>query len=73
MVGGWLVAVLNGNLHVVEADVGEDAERLRRQPHRRSNQVAIEAGLAGGFDDLRQIAPSRRFTTRKMHLQYAER
>ena len=46
VIGGCLLAVLDRDLHVIEAGVGERGERLRRQADRRGDQIGVEAGLA---------------------------
>ena len=72
VVGGGFLAVLDRDLHVVEPAVGEHAQGLRRQADRRGDEIAVEAGVARGRDDLGQIAPRRRLAARQMHLQHAE-
>ncbi len=57
---------------MVETGVGERGQGLRRQADRRGDQVAVEAGLARGLDDIGKIAPRRRLAAGQMHLQYAQ-
>ena len=73
VIGGCLVAVLDRDLDVVEACVGERGECLRRQSDARRDQVAVEGRITCRLDDFGQVAPRRGLTSGQMDLQDAER
>ena len=72
MIGGFLLAVLDRDLHVIETGIGQRIQDLRRQTDRRGDQITVETGLARALDDIGEVAPRRRLAAREMHLQHAE-
>src|SRR6202044_507028 len=66
-------AVLDRNLHVIEAGIGELVQRIRGNADRRGDQIGVKAGVMGRSRDLDQIAARARLATGEMHLQHAER
>jgi hypothetical protein len=72
MVGKFFLAVLNGNLHVIKAGIGECPHCLRREANGRGDEITVETGLSCRRHDVLQVAPRRWLAAGKMHLQYAE-
>ena len=72
-VGRCFDAVLDRNLHVVEAGVGERIERLLGEADGGRDEIGVEAGRARRRGDLDEVAPRRRLAAGEMHLQHAER
>ncbi len=56
VIGARFFAVLDGDLHMIEADVGELAQRRRRDADGRCDQIGVKAGIMGGGGDLDQVA-----------------
>jgi hypothetical protein len=69
VVGGCSVAVLDGDLHVVEPDLGERAKGLGRDPDRGGDEIGIETGGMGAGGDVHEVAPRAWLAARQMHLQ----
>ena len=57
---------------MVEAGIGERAERLRGDADAGGDEIGVEAGVARRRDDVDEIAPRRRLAAGQMHLQHAE-
>jgi hypothetical protein len=52
VVGGWSIAVLDGDLHVVEPGLGKRAKGLLRDSDRGGDEIGIEAGGMGAGGDV---------------------
>ena len=72
MVGGFLRAVLDRDLHVIEAGIGQQAQRLVGDTDRRGDEIGVEPGGMRGLGDLDEVAPRAGLAAGKMRLQYAE-
>ena len=72
MIGARFFAVLDRDLHVVEAGVGKLAQRRRGDADRGRDQIGVKAGLVRGGRDLDKIAARARLAAREMNLQDAE-
>ncbi len=73
VVGGTGLAVLDRDLHVIEADAGERSQRLVGDADRRGDQVGVEACRVRGRRDVDEVAARARLAAREMHLQHAQR
>src|ERR1700730_3660810 len=72
MVGGFFLAVLDRNLHVIEAGCGELIQRLRRNPDSRGDEICVKPGGMCCSGDLDKVTPRARLAAGEMHLQHAE-
>ena len=72
VIGGLSVAVLDGDLHMVEPTLNQCAEGLVRDPDRGGDQIGVKAGRMGAGSDVYKIAPRAGLAARQMHLQDAE-
>src|SRR5262249_9251705 len=72
VVGGRGIAVLDGDLHVVEPGLGERAKGLVRDPDRGSDKIGIETGGMGAGGDVHEVAARAGLAARQMHLQDAK-
>ena len=70
-VGVLGVDVLDRELHVIEAALGEAGQPLLRQQHAGGDEVGVEARLGGGLHDVLEVAARGRLAAR-VQLQYAE-
>ena len=74
MIGGRRVAVLDRDLHVIEAGVASRSRSvLVGDADAGGDQIGVEPGLARRRRDLDEIAARGRLAARQMDLQHAER
>jgi len=67
-VGGRSVAVLDRDLHMVEASFGQCAEGLLRDAHRRGDEIGVKTGDMGAGGKFDEITPHARLAARQMQL-----
>jgi len=72
VVGGCGVAVLDGDLHMVEPGLGERAEGLARDPDRGGDEIGVETGGMGAGRDVDKVPPRAGLAARQMHLEDAK-
>ena len=73
VVGGGSNAVLDRDLHMIEAGLREGGKPRRGEADGRGDEVAVKAGLVRGGGDLHEVAARRRLAARQMYLQDAQR
>src|SRR5262249_12756245 len=57
VVGGCGVAVLDGDLHMIEPGLAQGAEGLVRDPDRRGYEIGIKTRGMGAGGDVHEVAP----------------
>ena len=65
------LAVLEGDLHVVQPCVGQGRDPRLVEQHRRGDQVGIEPAVAGLLDHPLQVLAHRGLAAREVDLQHA--
>ena len=73
VVGRLRFRILDRQLHMVEAGLGELRHRGLVEADAGGDEVGVEAKARGMGDELDEIAPRRRLAPGKMQLQNAER
>ena len=71
-IGAGRLAVLDRDLHVIEAGVGQLAQRVGGDTDRRSNEVGVKAGSVRRGGDVDQIAPRTGLAAGEMDLKNTE-
>ena len=66
------VHVLNRELHMIEAELGELHHAVARERDARRDEVRVEPDFSGHLDDVLEILARRRLAPRKVDLQHAE-
>src|SRR5215831_19683290 len=72
VVSGSSLAVLDGDLHVVEPGFSQRAEGLLGGARSGRKEIAVKAGRAGAGGDVDEVTPRAGLATRQVHLQDAE-
>jgi hypothetical protein len=68
-----LISVLSAELHAIEARLAERAQPLARERHAARDKAHVEIDLSRRADDLFEVPPNERLSSREMHLDHAQR
>ncbi len=66
------IGILQAELDMLEAGLGERRHASGIEPNPRGDQIAVKAQPCRMPDKGRQISPDERLAAREMHLQYAQ-